>query len=151
MIVVFRFDAVNLKPREREFGSRALMMAKYVPALGTVVLVGVVVQVILGFQVAADVPGLREPHMGIGILGLILVFVLAGFAFKSKTSTLYSKIAMTLMTLVVIFQVVLGFQVLSGAEVLVTTHEMIGFVAVLLALLTGGITFWNSKKTVRHL
>ena len=121
-------------------------MAKFVPLLGTLVLIGVVVQVILGFQVAADVPGLRDPHMAIGILGLILVLVLAGFAFKSKTSTIYSKVTMSVMTVVVILQVVLGFQVLSGAEMLVTSHEMTGFLLLLLALLTGGITFWNSKK-----
>ena len=123
-------------------------MSKYVPILGTIVLIGVVVQVILGFQVAADVPGFRDSHMGIGILGLILVLVLAGFAFKSKTSTIYSKVTMTVMAAVVVLQVELGFQVLAGAEMLVTSHEMTGFLAALLALLTGGITFWNSKKQI---
>jgi len=125
-------------------------MAKYVPLLGTLVLIGRVVQVILGSQGASDVSGLRDMHMTVGIVGLILVVILAGLAFKVKTSTMYSKAAMSVLTVVVIVQVGLGFQVLSGAEMLVTSHEATGFLAVLLALLTGGITFWNSRKTTRH-
>jgi hypothetical protein len=45
-------------------------------------------------------------------------------------------------------QVVFGFQILSGAEAMVVSHEATGFLIVLLSLLTGGITFWNSKKQI---
>jgi len=52
-------------------------LAKLVPILGTIVLIGAIFQVVLGFQVAADIQGLLDIHMGIGIFGLILVVALA--------------------------------------------------------------------------
>ena len=127
----------------------AIIVAKYIPVLGTLVLIGAIVQLLLGFQVAADVPGLRDLHMGIGIVGLILVVVLTGLAFKVKTSTIYSKITMTILTVGVLLQNALGFQILSGAEAMVVSHEATGFLIALLALLTGGITFWNANRQVQ--
>lgn len=104
---------------------------------------------VLGFQVAAEVQGLRDVHMGIGVLGLVLILVLTALAFKAKTSAIYSKITMTILTIVVLMQVVFGFQILSGAEAMVVSHEATGFLIVLLSLLTGGITFWSAKRQVR--
>lgn len=123
-----------------------MAMAKYTPILGTLVLIGAIIQLFLGFQVAADVLSLRDMHMGVGILGLILVIALTVLAFKAKTSTIYSRITMTILTIIVLLQIVLGFQVLSGVEAMVVSHEETGFLIVLLALLTGGVTFWSAKK-----
>jgi hypothetical protein len=121
-------------------------MVKFVPVLGTIVLIAVVVQLILGFQVAADVPGLRDIHVVIGILGIVLVLSLVGFAFKSKTGTVYSKITMIVLTLVVAVQIGLGYQLLEGAKELLISHEVGGFLILLLSLLTGGLTFWTGAR-----
>ena len=122
---------------------------KLVPILGTIVLIGAILQVILGFQVAADVQGLRDIHMGIGIFGLVLVVALAFLAFRAKTGIVYSKITMTVLTIIVVLQVILGFQLLQGANVMLISHEATAFVIVLLALLTGGMTYWNGAKLTR--
>ena len=127
----------------------AIIVAKYIPILGTLVLIGGIIQLILGFQVAAEVQGLRDVHMGMGVLGLVLIFALTALAFKAKRSAIYSKITMTILTVVVLMQVFLGFQILSGAEAMVVSHEATGFLIVLLSLLTGGITFSSAKRRVR--
>jgi hypothetical protein len=127
----------------------AIIVAKYIPILGTLVLIGGIIQLVLGFQVAAEVQGLRDVHMGIGVLGLVLILVLTALAFKAKTSAIYSKITMTILTIAVLMQVVFGFQILSGTEAMVVSHEATGFLIVLLSLLTGGITFWSAKRQVR--
>jgi len=126
----------------------AIIVAKYIPILGTLVLIGGIIQLVLGFQVAAEAQGLRDVHMGIGLLGLVLILVLTALAFKAKTSAIYSKITMTILTIVVLMQVVFGFQILSGAEAMVVSHQATGFLIVLLSLLTGGITFSSAKRQV---
>ena len=124
-------------------------MVKLVPILGTIVLIGAILQVILGFQVAADVQGLRDIHMGIGIIGLVLVVALAVLAFRAKTGIVYSKITMTILTIIVVLQVLLGFQLSQGADVMLMSHEATAFVIVLLALVTGGMTYWSSTRLPR--
>jgi hypothetical protein len=113
-------------------------MVKPVPVLGTLVLVGAIVQVILGFQVAGGLDSLTGVRMLIRIAGLVLVIALMVAAFRAKTATLMSKAVMTVLTLVVLLQVSLGFQVLGGAESMVTSHMANGFLIVILALAAGG-------------
>lgn len=124
-------------------------MGRYVPILGTAVLIGAIIQLFLGFQVSADVLSLRDIHMGVGILGVILVIALTVLAFRAKPPVIYPKITMTILTVLVIIQVGLGFQLLSGVEAMIVFHEVAGFLIVLLALLTGGITFMSAKKQAR--
>jgi lysylphosphatidylglycerol synthetase-like protein (DUF2156 family) len=124
-------------------------LAKLVPILGTIVLIGAIFQVVLGFQVAADVQGLRDIHMGIGIFGLVLVVTLAVLAFRAKTGIVYSEITMTVLTIIVVLQVLLGFQLSQGADVMLVSHEATAFVIVLLALLTGGMTYWSITRLTR--
>ena len=121
-------------------------MVKLVPVLGTLVLLGAIVQVVFGFQVAARVETLRMPHIAFGLIGLILVIALAAIAFRTKTSTLYSKITISILTIVVLLQVVLGFQLLSGAKAMLVSHEANGFLVVLLSLVMGGITSMSARK-----
>jgi heme/copper-type cytochrome/quinol oxidase subunit 4 len=121
-------------------------MVKAVPVLGTLVLIGASAQVALGFQVAGGSESLVGPHILIGIIGLVLVVILTGIAFRAKTATVYSKAVMVVLTLVVLGQVAMGFQLLGGADMLATSHEANGFLVVGLSLLTGGITFWSAKK-----
>ena len=122
---------------------------KLVPVLGTVVLLGAVVQFILGFVVAGGMDSLVGVHILFGIVGLALVIALLAIAFRAKTATLYSKLAMIILTIVVLAQVGLGLQLLSGTESLILSHEANGFVVVILSLLTGGITFWSAKRKVK--
>ena len=103
----------------------------------------------LGFMVTGGMDALVGVHMLIGVAGLILVIALAAIAFKAKTATLYSKIAITILTIVVLAQVGLGYQLFNGADNLALSHEANGFVVVILALLTGGITFWSSKRKLK--
>lgn len=126
-----------------------MSLAKLVPVLGTIVLLGAIVQVVLGFQVAADVQGLRAIHMGIGILGLVLVVGLAVLAFRARAGIVYSKVTMVVLTIIVLVQVVLGFQLLQGAGVLLVSHEAGAFLIMFLALVTGGITFWNGTRKIQ--
>ena len=125
------------------------MVLKPIPILGTVVLLGAVVQLILGFVLAGDMDSLVGVHILFGIVGLALVIALAAIAFRAKTATLYSKLTMIILTLVVLAQVGLGFQLLSGAESLALPHEANGLVVIILSLLMGGITFWSAKRKVK--
>jgi hypothetical protein len=125
------------------------LFLKPVPVLGTIVLVGAVIQLILGFVVAGGMDALVGVHVLLGIAGLILVIALAAIAFRAKTATMYSKITITILTLVVIAQVALGLQLFNGAEALAVSHEANGFVIIILSLLMGGITFWSSKRKVK--
>ena len=59
---------------------------KLAPLLGTVALLGVIAQVILGLEITgAGVDSLIMPHVLIGILGLLIIIVLAVTAFRTKT------------------------------------------------------------------
>ena len=122
---------------------------KPVPVLGTIVLVGAVIQLVLGFVVAGGMDALVGVHMVLGIAGLILVIALAAIAFRANTATLYSKVTIILLTIVVLAQAGLGFQLFNGAEGLAVSHEANGFVVIILSLLMGGITFWSAKRKIK--
>lgn len=92
---------------------------------------------------------LRGTHILLGIIGLILVIALTVIAFRAKTATVYSKLTITILTIVVLVQVGMGFQLLGGAEGLVLSHEANGFVIIILSLLMGGMTFWSARRQIR--
>jgi hypothetical protein len=121
-------------------------MVKPVPVLGTLVLLGAIVQIVFGFQVAADIEAFRGVHIILGIIGLVLVAVLAVIAFRSKSAVLYAKVIIGVITIVVLLQVGLGFQLLNGAESLVVSHEINAFLIVVLSLGMGGVTFMSARK-----
>jgi hypothetical protein len=124
-------------------------LVKLVPILGTIVLLGAILQVFMGFQVAADVQGLRDIHMGVGILGLVLVMGLAVLAFKAKVGVVYSKITMTILVIIVLLQIIIGFALLQQNDALLFSHEVNAFLIVALSLLTGGVTFWSGTRRTR--
>ena len=121
-------------------------MVKLIPVFGTLVWIGAVVQIVLGFQVAADIEAYRGVHILFGIVGLALVAGLAVVAFRSKSATIYSKLIIVVLTVVVLLQVGLGFQLLGGAESLVVSHEGNGFLILVLSLAMGAVTFMSAKK-----
>lgn len=119
---------------------------KLVPILGTLVLLGAVVQVILGLEITASYDVLTGIHIILGLTGLVLVLVLVGIAFRTKTATIYSKLVIIILAVIVLIQVGLGFQLLGGADALALSHEANGFVIIIVSLLMGGITFWTSRR-----
>ncbi len=119
---------------------------KFVPVLGSLILIGVIVQIILGFQVSAGADELVGAHMLIGVIGLVLVLVLTAVAFRSKTSTIYSKVIMIILTLAVLGQIGLGLQLLNGADALALSHQANAFIILGLSLLVGAVTMMAAKK-----
>jgi len=120
---------------------------KLAPLLGTVALVGVVVQVILGLEITgAGMDSLIMPHVLIGILGLVIIIVLAVMAFRVKTATIYSKLIITILTIVVLLQLGLGFQLLQGADAMITSHEANGFLILILTVAMGAVTMQSARK-----
>ena len=122
-------------------------MLKLAPFLGTVALVGVIVQVILGLEITgAGLDNFIMPHVLIGVLGIVLIIVLAITAFRSKTSTLHSKLIIMILTVLVLLQVSLGWQLLQGSDAMITSHEANGFLILILTLAMGAVTMQNARK-----
>jgi len=120
---------------------------KIAPLLGTVALVGVIVQVILGLAITgAGIDSLTPPHEVIGILGLIIIIVLAITAFRAKTATIYSKLIITILTVLILLQVGLGFQLLQGADAMIPSHEANGFLILILTAAMGAVTMQNARR-----
>ena len=115
--------------------------------LGTIVLLGVIVQLVLGFQIAdAGAKNLIGPHLMIGILGLVLVAILSIVSFRTVSATTHSKLIMTTVTILVLLQVFLGFQLLRGFESYIVLHESIGLLILILTLVTGAVTMRSARK-----
>jgi hypothetical protein len=120
---------------------------KLAPLLGTVALVGVIIQVILGLEITgAGIDNLIMPHVLIGVLGLVIVAVLAIVAFRAKTATIYSKLIIVILTIVVLLQVGLGFQLLQGADAMIISHEANGFLILILTVAMGAVTMMSARK-----
>ena len=80
------------------------------------------------------------------MLGLVLVVILAITAFRVKTSTFYSKLIITILTIVVLLQVGLGLQLLQGDETMIVSHEANGFLILTLTLVMGSVTMLSARK-----
>ena len=120
---------------------------KLAPLLGTVALVGVIVQVILGLEITgAGIDSFIMPHVLIGVLGLVIIIVLAILAFRVKTATIYSKLIILVLTIVVLLQVGLGFQLLQGADAMIISHEANGFLILILTVVMGAVTMQSARK-----
>ena len=120
---------------------------KLAPILGTVALIGVIVQVILGLEITgAGVDSFIMPHVMIGVLGLVIIIVLAIMAFRVKTATIYSRLIITILTIVVLLQVGLGFQLLQGVDAMIPSHEANGFLILILTVVMGAVTMQSARK-----
>jgi heme A synthase len=122
---------------------------KLAPVLGSLVLFGVVIQIVLGFQISAGADDLIGAHLLIGVIGLVLVVALTALAFRGKSAPSYAKIIMIILILVVLAQVGLGFQLLSGTDALAISHEANAFVILILSLLMGAVTMKAAKKQIQ--
>jgi hypothetical protein len=56
---------------------------------------------------------------------------------------------MSVLTIIVVLQAFLGFKLSQGADVMLMSDEATAFLIVLLALLTGAITYWSSTTLTR--
>jgi len=119
---------------------------KTVPVLGTLVLIGAIIQVGLGLQISwASMDSLIPVHMIIGIAGLVLVLALTVIAVKAKAATSV-KAAMVVLLILVFVQVGMGMQLLGGADQFAIMHETNGILIVLLSLVAGGLTMMNARR-----
>ena len=101
----------------------------------------------MGLEISgAGIDSFIMPHVLIGVLGLVIIMVLAITAFRAKTATIYSKLIITILTIVVLLQVGLGFQLLQGADVMMTSHEANGFLILMLTLVMGAVTMQSARK-----
>jgi hypothetical protein len=103
---------------------------------GILALIGSIIQVLLGFLVAAGVTGWRIVHVGMGVLGPFSVLVLTGFALKAKSSSVPSRLLVIALMVIVMTQVYIGLQILAGADALAMLHEVTGLLIVLLLTIT---------------
>jgi nucleoside permease NupC len=87
--------------------------------------------------------------MGVGILGLVLVIGLAILTSRARTGVACSKITMTILVVIVLVQIVMGFELLLENDALLFSHEGNAFIIVALSLLTGGVTFWSGARRTR--
>jgi hypothetical protein len=97
---------------------------------GTLVMVGSIGQLILGFLVGGGVTSLRTIHQGIGVLGLFSVLILTGLILKVESLSVSLKLFAVALTVILIAQVYVGFEILGGAESLVVAHEVNGLLVV---------------------
>jgi len=105
------------------------------------------VQVILGLEITgAGVDSFIMPHVLIGVLGLVIIIVLAIMAFRVKTATLYSKLIITILTIVVLLQVGLGFRLLQGVDAMIPSHEANGFLILILTVVMGAVTMQSARR-----
>jgi len=101
----------------------------------------------MGLEITgAGMDSLIMPHVLIGILGLVIIIVLAVMAFRVTTATIYSKLIITILTIVVLLQVGLGFQLLQGADAMISSHEANGFLILILAVAMGAVTMQSARK-----
>jgi len=122
---------------------------KFAPVLGSLVLFGVIIQIILGFQISAGADDLIGAHLLIGVIGLVLVVTLTALAFRERSAPSYAKLIMIILLLVVLAQVGLGFQLLNGGDTLTISHEANAFVILILSLLMGAATMKAAKKQIQ--
>ena len=122
------------------------MITKIVPVLGTIVLIGAIIQVAFGLEITwMSLDSLQGVHALIGIMGLILVLGLMVIAIRAKAPNAI-KITMLILVVLVLIQVGLGMQLLGGADEFGPPHEANGILIVILSLLTGGLTMMNARR-----
>lgn len=112
---------------------------KIVPILGAAVIVGLLLQIYLGFSVAGGALS-QSIHIAIGLVGLAIAVAFVALSLRSKTATKASKITMIVFLILVLAQTWLGFSVMTGSGSLATSHTYTGIAVLAVALVAAGIT-----------
>lgn len=112
---------------------------KIVPILGAAVIVGLLLQIYLGFSTAGGALG-QSIHIAMGFVGLAVAVAFVVLALRSKTATKASKITMIVFLILVLAQAWLGFSAMTGSGRLATSHTYTGIAVLIVALIAAGIT-----------
>ena len=112
---------------------------KILPVLGGAVIIGLLLQIFLGFLVPGESTN-SAIHIVLGFAGLIVAIAFVAIALRSKTATMASKITMIIFLALVIAQTWLGFSVMTGNGNLETSHMYAAFAILVVALAAAGIT-----------
>ena len=112
---------------------------KLVPILGAAVIVGLLLQIYLGFSASGGAIS-QSIHVGIGLVGLAIAIAFVALAFRSKSATMASKVTMVVFLVLVLAQTYLGFSVMTGASRFTTFHTLTGIGVLVVALVAAGIT-----------
>lgn len=116
---------------------------KLFPILGGLILLGVLVQIVLGFAVERGTAGLSGIHASIGIAGLALVLLATALAWMRRTTApLPNILLMAIVLVVVVVQVGLGLSMLFGSatDILIASHEGTAFLILALVIVEAFLT-----------
>ena len=122
---------------------------RIIPVIGGLVILGVVVQLLLGYSLGSA-SYLRNLHTILGIIGLTVIAGLAALAITRGTASNASRIVMALLTLFVASQVWLGVQRLGGGSYLAASHQYTGLVILGLVTIQAFISYTSHKKGGRR-
>lgn len=112
------------------------------------VLLGVIIQVGLGYSVAGGATRLKEIHTYVGYVGPALGVILTVVAWKSKTATAASKGLMATFLITLVIQVWMGQDLLLGSLRFVRYHEALGILLFVLAMGEAAVTSMSARR--RH-
>lgn len=110
---------------------------------------GVIIQLILGLNIARGLYSLRDLHALLGILGLILVLYLFYYSIRYSAS-MYLKIASGATFFVTFIQVALGLHLYMASSIFISTlHLYTGVLLIILIAVSGAISM-RSARSSRH-
>jgi len=127
-------------------------MGAYMRLVGVISIaigVGVIIQLILGINIARGLHSLRDLHAFFGILGLILVSYLFYYSIRYSTS-MYLKIASGATLLATFIQVALGLHLYMATSIFISTiHFYTGVLLIILIAVSGAISMRHARSSKR--
>ncbi|MBM3898216.1 MAG: hypothetical protein FJ358_06825 [Thaumarchaeota archaeon] len=119
---------------------------KIVPVLGASVLLGLIVQIIIGF-----IGGIYSSlHTFLGFAGIAFAVLFVVIALRSKKATKTSRITMLVFLALVLSQTYLGFTVLT-TNTLRTSHLYTAFTILIVAIAAAGITARRRQPATQNM
>jgi len=117
---------------------------KLVGIIGTLIFLGIIIQIALGYFVAINRSYLPI-HIGIGIIGLILIGYELFYALKSNKQSV--KILNTIALLLVLIQIGVGSSMIEReSEILSMTHQTNAYILLIVIGIIGYLTFTAARK-----
>lgn len=117
---------------------------KLVGIIGTLIFLGIIVQIALGYLVATNKSYLSI-HIGIGIIGLILIGYELFYALKSNKQSV--KILNSIALLLVLIQIGIGSSMIENeSEFLSIVHQANAYILLIVIGIIGYLTFTAARK-----
>lgn len=117
---------------------------KLVGIIGTLIFLGIIIQIALGYLVAANKSYLPI-HIGIGIIGLILIGYELFYALKSNKQNV--KILNSIALLLVLIQIGIGSSMIENeSEPLNIAHQANAYILLIVIGIIGYLTFTAARK-----